>query len=95
MFVSQSHKDSSVVGSGVDSPLPRHDEGTRLVCCRVFVLVFIFSRQELGADLEMGRKIPLALHMGMVICLGGILVMPALPAWFVGMLLSHCALWQN
>lgn len=95
MFVSQSRKDSSVVGSSVDSPLPRHDEGTRLVSCRAFVLVYIFSSQELRVDLEMGRKIPLALHMGMVICLGGILVMPALPEWCVGMLFSHCALWQN
>lgn len=66
-----------------------------LVCSGVFVLSFIFSRQEHQDDPEMVRKNMLALHTGMIICGDGMLVMHALPLQCTEMLLLLCALWQN
>lgn len=57
-----------------------------LVCSGVFVLSFIFSRQEHQDDPEMVRKIMLALYMVMIICADGILLMPELPVWCMEML---------
>lgn len=66
VFVSQSHKDGSV-GRSVGILLPRHSKGTRLgflvqfLSWVLFLIFGGFSGQENGNNLEMGRKILLAL----------------------------------
>lgn len=68
VFVSQSHKDSSV-GRRVVILLLRHSKGTRLgflmrfLSWVLFLIFGGFSGQENGNNLEMGRKILLALHI--------------------------------